>query len=97
MVRAVNHFASLQPGGKNFLLTFCKISGVFLEIRGENYFSVFFFNFSKKVPGDKSLQKFRILYFCVNTAWEMRADPAFMLRRVQLIQSKRTIGNGLDL
>lgn len=44
VVRAV----SLQPGKKNFLLVLCKISGVFLEIRGENYFSVFFFNFSKE-------------------------------------------------
>lgn len=34
---------------KYFLLVLCKISGVFLEIRGENYFSVFFFfNFSKE-------------------------------------------------
>lgn len=49
VVRAVNHFASLQPEKKYFLLVLCKISGVFLEIRGENYFSVFFFfNFSKE-------------------------------------------------
>lgn len=86
-------------GKKYFLLVLCKVSGVFLEIRGENYFSVFFFfNFSKKVPGDKSLQKFRILYFCVNpAAQEMWASPAFHVKADSAFQSKRSVENGLDL
>lgn len=94
VVRAV----SLQPGKKNFLLVLCKISGVFLEIRGENYFSVFFLISLKKVPGDKLLQKFRILYFCINpAAQEMWASPAFHVKADSAFQSKRCIENGLDL